>query len=89
MNNKAKYQNGASVGGDLCAYQTGASPSKLAVAPCFLPKLAAGPYWVVAYDEREGYALISGGQPTVVGANGKCRSGTGINNSGRYFRDEN
>ena len=33
---------------------------KLEVAPCFLPTVAAGPYWVLDYSEEEGYALISG-----------------------------
>jgi hypothetical protein len=33
---------------------------KLEVAPCFLPTVAAGPYWVLEYSEEEGYALISG-----------------------------
>jgi len=28
-------------------------PAKLQVAPCFLPTFAAGPYWVLAYDETE------------------------------------
>ena len=110
VNNRAKDESGASFGGDLCAYQTEESPSKLAVAPCFLPKFAAGPYWIVAYDEVEGesrtmvsrfrirrrlsrslrsssfqgYALISGGQPTIVNKeNGLCSTGTGINNSGK------
>ena len=57
--------------GNLCAYQTDLVPdesstvndAKLAVAPCFLPKAFSGPYWIVAYDEVRGYALILGGQP--------------------------
>jgi len=51
---------------DLCAYIPDASvPSKLAVGPCFVSKAFYGPYWVIAYDENEGYALISGGQPFI------------------------
>ncbi len=85
VNNQAQYENGIKVEGNLCAYQTRKSPSKLAVAPCFLPKRFAGPYWVVAYDESEGYALISGGQPKFLTENGLCSSGTGINNSGLWI----
>jgi lipocalin len=88
VNNQAQNMYGSSVGASLCAYQTDeTSLSKLAVAPCFLPTYFAGPYWVVAYDEQEGYALISGGQPTIVseGTNGLCTSGDGINNSGLWI----
>lgn len=92
VNNKAQNQFGATFGGELCAYQKGDEGqdlSKLAVAPCWLPKIAAGPYWVVAYNETEGYALISGGQPYVLAdpenpAAG-CRTGTGTNNSGLWI----
>ena len=49
----------------LCAQNSDPDmPSKLSVAPCFLPKFAAGAYWVLAYDEPDGYALVSGGPPT-------------------------
>ena len=89
--------------GDLCAYQTDLDDgvgSKLAVAPCFLPKALSGPYWIVAYDEGMGYALISGGQPDLLSfssLNGDfigCTTGAGINNSGLWifsrspYRDE-
>mmetsp|Transcript_1900 Transcript_1900/g.3675 ORF Transcript_1900/g.3675 Transcript_1900/m.3675 type:complete len:263 (+) Transcript_1900:21-809(+) len=68
--------------GNLCAYKT--DNAKLAVAPCFLPRFAAGPYWVVVYDEEEGYALISGGQPSIKTENG-CKNGDGTNNSGLWI----
>jgi len=84
VNNRAADAKGNQSGGNLCAYQTGGSASKLAVAPCFLPKAFAGPYWIVAYDEGEGYALVSGGQPSRPGTNG-CRTGSGINNSGLWI----
>ena len=84
VNNYAQDSEGNSYGGALCAYQTTAAASKLAVAPCYLPKLLAGPYWVVAYNEREGYALVSGGQPNIRGTNG-CKTGEGINNSGLWI----
>jgi len=76
--------DGNVVGGDLCAYETDSSnPAKLAVAPCFLPRIVAGDYWVIAYDEQEGYALISGGQPTIQTPEG-CKTGSGINDSGLW-----
>lgn len=36
---------------------------------------------MVAYDEVAGYALVSGGQPTILGEDGGCQTGTYINNS--------
>jgi len=84
VNNKAQDAAGGVKGGELCAYSAN-SDSKLAVAPCFVPKLFAGPYWVVAYDETEGYALVSGGQPDEVGQDGGCTTGSGINNSGLWI----
>ncbi len=86
VDNYAQDANGRVFGGGLCAYQSRNSDSKLNVAPCWLPSFFAGPYWVVAYDETEGYALISGGQPTN-GPNeqGLCTTGTGINNSGLWI----
>ena len=84
VNNYAEDAAGNVYGGPLCAYQKSGTPSKLAVAPCFVPKVAAGPYWVVAYNEAEGYALVSGGQPTIKGTDG-CKTGTGTNNSGLWI----
>ena len=83
--NQAQTENGSLQEGKLCAYQTKESKSKLAVAPCFLPKFLAGPYWIVAYNETEGYALISGGQPKIPVDGGLCRTGTGTNNSGLWI----
>lgn len=105
VRNRALRNNEEERKGDLCAYQTDLDSdpprsSKLAVAPCFLPKFFSGPYWVVAYDEGEGYALISGGAPTIPSYDDNdgtflgCRTGTGVNNSGlwiftrSYVRDE-
>lgn len=86
VNNQAQDASGESFGGRLCAYQTKKNPAKLAVAPCFLPRAAAGPYWVVAYKEgKDGYALVSGGQPTIESKPGLCRTGDGINNSGLWI----
>lgn len=85
VRNSDRDEQGDEREGDLCAYSEAETPSKLAVAPCFLPKIAAGPYWVVAYDEAEGYALVSGGQPKILGENGGCKTGRGVNNSGLWI----
>merc|ERR1712232_947460 len=50
-------------GTTLCANIVDAKTGKLEVAPCFLPTFVAGPYWVLEYNEQEGFALISGGPP--------------------------
>lgn len=71
-------------GAFICAKIVDASAGKLAVGPCFLPSSFAGPYWVIAYDESEGYALISGGPPTQPTPNG-CRTGTGVNDAGLWI----
>merc|ERR1711998_547295 len=87
VHNHAEEQDGTvhDSGSLLCAKQADeADPAKLEVAPCFLPSFAAGPYWVVAYDETQGYALISGGQPTVKSERG-CRTGSGTNDSGLWI----
>lgn len=85
VENSGQSDNGQSRGGELCAKsvdQTDAA--KLAVAPCWLPSWFDGPYWVLAHNEEEGYALISGGQPTVATPFG-CRTGTGTNNAGLWI----
>eukprot|EP00954_Amorphochlora_amoebiformis_P006295 493098-Amorphochlora_amoeboformis.AAC.1 len=72
--------------GNLCATEDSTSdPAKLEVAPCFLPKFASGPYWVLEYNEEEGYALISGGQPSLPTKEGLCKNGNGVNNSGLWI----
>jgi len=85
VHNQDADANGNMRSGNLCAVSDPDMPSKLKVAPCFLPQALAGPYWVIAYDESEGYALVSGGQPTEVGENGLCSTGTGVNNSGLWI----
>lgn len=57
-------------GGGLCAAITNPFfPSKLGVSPCFLiPAFfwaRLGPYWVMAFDDDEGWAVITGGKPTI------------------------
>lgn len=75
-------------GSTLCARGTNSSePAKLEVGPCFLPRIpgvSTGPYWVLAYDEAEGYSLISGGQPKIKAAGG-CRTGSGVNGAGLWI----
>mmetsp|Transcript_133571 Transcript_133571/g.260094 ORF Transcript_133571/g.260094 Transcript_133571/m.260094 type:complete len:212 (-) Transcript_133571:359-994(-) len=62
-----------------------AKTGKLEVGPYFVPTLFSGAYWVIDYDEHEGYALISGGAPTKEGQNGLCRTGTGVNGAGLWI----
>ena len=51
------------------------SNGKLAVGPSFLPDSLYGPDWVVATDSRPyTWAIISGGPPTLKGANGTCKT---------------
>merc|ERR1740138_1714598 len=70
-----KKVNGKSENGDgmvLCArVPDKKEPSKLLVAPCFLPNVLAGDYWVVAAGPSPSnyeWAIVSGGQPTEPGA---------------------
>jgi len=71
-------------GSFLCAKVVDEMTGKLAVAPCFLPSSTAGPYWVIAYSESEGYALVSGGAPSK-SASGGCQTGEGVNGSGLWI----
>ena len=72
-------------GDKICAKGTDdEDTANLKVVPCFLPTFLVGPYWVLAYDEDEGYALVSGGQPTIKTPDG-CKNGSGTNNSGLWM----
>jgi len=72
--------------GDLIyAKVVDAKSGKLEVAPSFLPTALAGDYWIIAYDEAEGYALVSGGAPTHEGQGELCRTGTGVNEAGLWI----
>ena len=53
------------------------------MSPCFLPVGLAGPYWVVSFSVQDGWALVSGGPPTVATATG-CKTGTGESSSGLW-----
>jgi len=90
VHNHAEERNGKQhdSGTIICAKGADpADPAKLQVGPCLLPRITGwttGPYWVLAYDEAEGYALVSGGQPTVQGQGG-CRTGSGNDGAGLWI----
>jgi len=76
VTNHAQDSEEITYGGKIYAAETNESdPSKLEVAPGFLPRFLAGPYWIVDYDETDGYALVIGGSPQVKNEDtGKCRT---------------
>jgi lipocalin len=62
--------------------------SKLLVAPCFLPNIFAGDYWVIDAGPSSNnyqYAIVSGGQPTIQLKDGCTTSTNGTNDSGFWF----
>ena len=64
------------------------NPSKLLVAPCFLPNAFAGDYWVVAAGPKSynyEWAIVSGGQPTVQYKDGCTTKTTGSNGAGFWY----
>merc|ERR1712165_425585 len=68
-------EGGVPVPSGLCAGQKvfdGDKDSELTVGFCSINVFAFGPsnYWVLAYDEEEGAALIAGGQPDTPNSNG-------------------
>jgi len=69
----------------LCAKIADGPNGKLEVAPCFLPPLFSGAYWIVHHDVAAGWALVVGGQPTVPTHGGLCKTGDGTNNSGLWI----
>jgi len=85
VENFSRRQDGTEVnsGDTLCARQV--DGAKLQVAPCFLPRAFAGPYWVLEFNDEEGWALISGGAPDKEGEDEKCVTGTGTNDSGLWI----
>lgn len=85
VSNYAENKEREQFGGPLCGFVDDPdNQAKLKVAPCFLPKSVAGPYWVLAHDETKGYALISGGQPSIRTDSG-CITGDGVNDSGLWI----
>ena len=96
--NYGNYQkiNGKSMGTNmiLCAREYNeSSPEKLSVAPCFLPNLFAGPYWIIMvgpYTDRYEWAVVSGGQPSVKVTNTTCTTKeTGVNGAGLWIFSRN
>lgn len=73
----------------LCARVPDASvPSKLAVAPCFLPNFFAGSYWVLAAGPSPSHyewAIVSGGEPTVEYPDGCTNPTKGSNGAGLWL----
>ena len=75
----------------LCARINGMN-SKLLVAPCFLPNLFAGDYWVISVGPSSKdyqFAIVSGGQPNIRYSNGCSTSTTTINDSGLWILTRN
>ena len=73
----------------MCARQKNEThPEKLLVAPCFLPNLFGGPYWILAvgpYSFNYTWAIVIGGQPSVKYNNTCTTSENRINNSGLWL----
>lgn len=74
----------------LCARVTNSSaPEKLVVAPCFLPNILGGPYYILAAGPETDFyewAIIIGGQPTNYVGNNTCTTYEDqINNSGLWL----
>jgi hypothetical protein len=91
------YANSGSVNGNitnnstiLCARQPNNNyPEKLLVAPCFLPNILGGPYWILAagpYSYNYNWAIVIGGQPNNYVGNNTCTTSEDkINNSGLWL----
>ena len=78
----------------LCARQPNKShPEKLLVAPCFLPNIFGGPYWIVSAgpsSDNYEWAIVSGGNPNIRIDNQTCTtSQRGINGSGLWIFSRN
>jgi len=73
----------------LCARQPDPrEPAKLLVAPCFLPNILAGDYWILAAGPGSNnyeWAVVIGGQPTEEYDDGCTTKTDGINGSGFWF----
>lgn len=74
----------------LCARQTNTTdPARIINAPCFLPNILAGPYWVLAAGPRTDnytWAIVSGGPPNVKYPDGNCSTSlSGTNGSGLWL----
>jgi apolipoprotein D and lipocalin family protein len=68
--------------------------SRLAVAPCFLPNILAGPYWVLAIGEdaeagEYEWAVVIGGEPSVQWDDGCTTKEDGTNGAGLWLFTRN
>ena len=77
----------------LCARVVDPETNRLSVAPCFLPNVAAGPYWpvILKADDQGRYTAVAviGGQPSVPQSDGcslapvsEVQFGTGVGGAG-------
>ena len=78
----------------LCARQPNSShPEMLLVAPCFLPNLFGGDYWILAAGPNSTnyeWAVVIGGQPSVRVSNTTCTTSLkGFNGSGLWIFSRN
>lgn len=77
----------------LCARVPNSNESsKLLVAPCFLPNLFGGDYWVIDVGPETNnyeYAIVIGGQPNVRLSDGCTTSNSTMNNSGLWIFSRN
>jgi len=77
----------------LCARIPNANESsKLLVAPCFLPNLFGGDYWIIDVGPETNnyeYAIVIGGQPNVRLSDGCTTSNSTMNNSGLWIFSRN
>lgn len=73
----------------LCArIKNNSEPEKILVAPCFLPNIFGGPYWILYVGPNSSnydISIVIGGQPTVKYNNTCTTKEYGINNSGLWI----
>jgi lipocalin len=70
----------------LCARQPNKkSNSTLLVAPCNLPNLLAGDYWIIAKDDHYNWIIVSGGQPNIKYPDGCTTPTDNINHAGLWI----
>mmetsp|Transcript_36214 Transcript_36214/g.71202 ORF Transcript_36214/g.71202 Transcript_36214/m.71202 type:complete len:218 (-) Transcript_36214:49-702(-) len=86
VNGPASNANNKTV---LCAREKDPKEAaKLLVAPCFLPNLLAGDYWVLAAgpsNDNYEWAVVTGGQPTVQYPDGCTTKTDSTNNAGLWI----
>mmetsp|Transcript_4279 Transcript_4279/g.4956 ORF Transcript_4279/g.4956 Transcript_4279/m.4956 type:complete len:241 (-) Transcript_4279:92-814(-) len=87
VENRVDNVTGVRIINDLCSFSDPSDPAKLVLSICNVPREVAGDYWIVRYNEEEGYMIIAGGQPTIPSGRGDglCKTGTGFTQSGLYI----